>query len=181
MRRMFPAAALALLVACGGKGAGATPEATFENARTAGKNKDWKSFFRCCDPRNAELIVGMMLLGAGFTAMNDKAAEAELLELQKKHGLDKKKPAGGSDPRAAAREELKDVKDLEGLFDDTMKFIDARSQGKNTADLQFADAILKDLKIDGEKAKASAVSAGGKTTSVEFVKRDGLWYLSFNP
>ena len=137
--------------------------------KKAFESKDWGGAFDQFDPSKSDQLVLGGLMMAAFSCMSNKAAEPELKELTKKHGV-------AENP---GKDSLKEVKDLRGLFVDLMKFTEKHSKPGEEAKMEVSGE-LKDVTIDGDKAKGTFTKKDGKTETMIFIRLGGRWYISMD-
>jgi hypothetical protein len=104
----------------------------------------------------------------------------------KKHAINVdvvgEKQVSGDDP-AATMKSMRDIADLvkdpPGFVHDTiavMKKVDP----KNSPATGMSGAKIKDVKVEGDKAKGTA-EIEGKTFELQFLKEDGTWKIDMVP
>lgn len=170
----------------GGGAAGKTPEATFKAIKTASANDDHATMFKCMDPQaHDEILIGMTV-GASFMSMGKddetkKQMKGDLKAIMDEHGVPemKKGSIDMSKPDAmkeAAGEMFANVNDKAALYSDLAEYMAKYAQKNQKVD--YANATLKDVSIEGEKATGTIEMSEGKATPVQFVQRDGRWYMA---
>ena len=175
---------------------GDSPEAVFENMRTAAGDNDYLAMADCISPEGRAEISTMMFLAASMTAAfsqmgGEMAADmaeatgssapppepeedlnAKLQALLARHGLDQAtlEAAGpGSEGRP---------KELESpeFFADIMTFLDELPDEGDGSGSEGGFTIpqgdLENLEIDGDRASAQVGDE-----PMQFVRLDGRWYL----
>jgi hypothetical protein len=176
------------------KGAGhKTPEEVFEAAKTAMTSGDYKTFVACLTPEAVDSLAGQLAFGAafmkGFSALDKKGDSAKkfkpMFDVLDKHGLTdeffKKNQVKMGKSKAENAKALRalgaKIKDAPVFVVDIMNASPAQ-QKKEMQD--FGSAKLKDLKVDGDTAKATLVSkkqGKDKEEPIEFKKIDGSWKM----
>jgi hypothetical protein len=193
-------AALSVAVA-GGGATYRTPEEVFEAAKKAIAREDWKGFCATLTDDSRDMLAGglamMPLMAKGFAKFAGEEKEKEILaklkpltEVLNKHGLTEEtlnkmkdeKPAG-LDPEAIR----KGLKRLVSPIKDRCAFVAEMAAalkkmgGKKDQGAPLPkDAELKDLKIEGDKAKGVVVSKADdkeKRDPIEFRKVGGGWKI----
>jgi hypothetical protein len=157
-------------------GGGASPEEVFRTAQALMSDRKWEQAFGCFDPESA----GLMLLGAYLAAARRAAhSDAELGRILKKHGIDEASmnpPDGKSEtPQACGDRMLKKCREPAALFSELIEF-EERHAAKSEMAFDAAGE-LKDVKVDGDRARGTLVHEDGKTEPLVFVKRSGLWFI----
>lgn len=193
-------ALLPAVVGCGGS-AFSTPEACFQSMQRAGHNKDVAGMMQCVtDESQAILSGGLVMMGSamkmmgGFAAMGGEQAEGQAAELKKlaeevdgvltKHGvteeaLESAAPSLQSTPDSTAIRKLSDAIGDKPRFIADMFAVLQKSQQGSEFSKEFEDQIagsLKDVKIEGDSATATIVTASGESP-VEFRKTAAGWKL----
>jgi hypothetical protein len=183
MYRVAPGLTIVTLLFLGAAGcgktaeSGKTPEQVFNEMVEAAKKEDGKALMATLTRDSQKVITGTMVVAM----MNMKEGE----EVLKKHAINVdlvgEKFAGG-DP-ATAMKSMRDiadlVKDAPGFVHDTipvMKKVDP----KNSPATGMSSAKIKDVKVEGDKAKGTA-EIEGKTYELPFVKEDGMWKIDMVP
>lgn len=174
-----------------------SPQAVWDAAKKAEKDKDGETFIKCFDADTQNILAaGMVFTGMFATSMSkfDKKAAEKMKPVQdvmNKHGLtedflkkaQKDKPKGNTpeDLMKAMLKLTEPIKDKAAFFVEMTKAMDAASDKKKQKDdHMIADAELKDVKIDGDKAKGKMVGKKGgeeKEQPIEFVKESGGWKI----
>src|SRR5262245_50980237 len=120
---IFAIAIAVPLTGCGGSNAtggygGATPEAAFQNLRTAVKNKDFKTALGQTTPESQEMMIaGLALFAPMVAAFDPEKGPAKAKEIQSildKHGVkppDITQMAPGQDQKAILKSVTANVKD----------------------------------------------------------------------
>jgi hypothetical protein len=162
-------AALALLAACDVGAGGSNPESAFNGMRKSFESKNWGGAFDNVDPEDSEKFTLGMMFAASFTLMENQSAKGELDAIMKKHGIDEK----------LGESSLKKIKDHRALFIDLMNFMEKNSKPGKAAYLDVVGDI-KEVKIDGETAKGTFTHKDGKTSPMNFVRRNGRRYVSLD-
>src|SRR5262249_30134389 len=86
-------AVMGCLTGCGGAtggngGGGATPEQTFEKFKSAMKSKDYATGFQQLTPDTQDMMLGSMVIAAGFISAFDPKG-SEMQQVLDKHGVQK--------------------------------------------------------------------------------------------
>lgn len=155
-----------VLPGCGG-GAASTPEAAFEGFKGGMVAKDYSSAFSYLTAESQDLLVGVMMIGAGFSTFGSEENATKLNEILEKHGVDSK---------SSNEKSFEDVKDKGALFGDLLGFLESLSgaDGEEPEPFtgKFETAELKDVKVDGDKATGTVGDE-----PMHFVKIDGRWLI----
>lgn len=149
-RSICALAVLALtLSACGGGGAGKTPEATFEKLQSALKSKDW---------------------GATF----DLVAPSQHAKQEKEFEDGKGKPSSAMIAMMVGieAEELKKMSYREF----SLKLAEKMAEKKPEQFQKLADAKFVDAKVEGGNATVN-LEVDGKMVAFPMVREDGRWYM----
>lgn len=194
--RLLTAASLAaglvtFAVGCGGGGA-ATPEEAFKNAQAAVEKEDWKTFCGTMTAESQDVFAGGMAMGGmmmqAFAGLGGEegAAEAKKIgEVLAKHGITEEFGKKIEDdetikgPEEAMKKMLEPVKDKPQFVADMMAAFKGMKGMKDQNPVNKT-ATLKDVKIDGDTAKATIeATIDGKTSSspIAFKKVDGKWLM----
>ena len=184
------------LTGCGGSNAvggygGATPEAAFENFKSANKSKDFRSALGQTTPETQEMtIAGLAVFAPMMAAIDPEKGADKVKEIQKildKHGvktLDPAQMAPGQDPKAALKSMTANVKDKPACAAEIMTWMDANSSkdvNSNFAMKDMGDATLVDLKVEGDSATAAVKGMPDHPSdTLKFKKIDGAWYLDLS-
>ncbi len=193
---MLLLALLGLMAPGCGKSGGtthATPEDVFKAAKAATDKEDWKGFCDCLTDDSRDTFAGgMAFAGAmmkAFGGLGGKDLQAKLKPIDdvfNKHGLTeealKKTPGGGAekDMAKAMKELVAPVKDKSAFVADMLAALKQAGEGKGKDSGPFPkDAVLKDLKIDGNTAKGVIVTkqGGEKSEPIEFRKVGAGWKI----
>jgi hypothetical protein len=185
------------LPGCGSKaGAHATPEDVFKTAKAAADKEDWKGFCDCLTDDSRDTFAGGMAFAGvmmkAFGELGGKEAGAKLKPIDDvltKHGLteenlkkmEKGPPLGAEKDMAKAMKELvAPVKDRSAFVADMVAALkQVGEKGKDQPPFP-KDAVLKDVKIDGDSAKAMVVSQQGgaeRSEPIEFRKVGAGWKI----
>jgi hypothetical protein len=198
----FLACVLALLPAvlgCGG--AFSTPEACFQSMQRAGHNKDVAGMMQCLtDESQGILSGGLVLMGSamkmasGFAALGGEQAAGQAADMEQladevdgvlaKHGVTEESLEGAA-PTLQTATDSSAIRKLSDAISDKPRFIAdmfavlQKSQQGSEFSKEFEDQIagtLKDVKIEGDSATATIVTANGEAP-VEFRKTAVGWKL----
>jgi len=186
------------LPGCGSKGgAHATPEDVFKAAKAAADKEDWKGFCDCLTDDSRDTFAGGMAFAGvmmkAFGELGGKEAQAKLKPIDdvlSKHGLteeslkkmEKGPPIGGAekDVAKAMKEMVAPIKDRSAFVADMVAALkQVEDKGKDQAPFP-KDAVLKDLKIDGNSAKAVVVGqqeGAERSEPIEFRKVGAGWKI----
>jgi hypothetical protein len=156
---------------------GKTPEQVFNEMAEAAKNEDGKAFMATLTKDSQKVITGTMVVAM----MNTKEGEG----IVKKHAIDVdvvgEKMVSG-DP-AAAMKSMRDIADLvkdpPGFVHHTLAVM-KKVDPKNSPATGMSGAKIKDVKVEGDKAKGTA-EIEGKTYELPFLKEDGTWKIDMVP
>ncbi len=179
-----------------------SPKEVFNAFFSALKRDDWKTAARCLTPDSEKKLAGGMVVGVLFmkgfmTAFADKDETGKVKEtlkavdsLLEKHGLTEESL------KKADLEKLKELKDnpeegkklllkLGGMVKDRGGFIGGivalmKKSGKSGGPFDVQGAELQDVKIEGDKAKGTAVVKKGdkeERKELEFRKIGGGWRM----
>jgi hypothetical protein len=186
------------LPGCGSKGAAhATPEDVFKAAKAAADKEDWKGFCDCLTDDSRDTFAGGMAFAGvmmkAFGELGGKEAGAKLKPIDdvlSKHGLteenfkkmEKAPPLGGGEKEMAKvmKELVAPVKDRGAFVADMVAALkQVGDKGKDQPPFP-KDAVLKDVKIDGDTAKAVIVSQQGgaeRSEPIAFRKVGAGWKI----
>jgi hypothetical protein len=173
-------------------GAYGSPKAVFDAMNQATKKKDHKTLLKCVSPASRDLLFAS-LASEGFELREISAKRRDTKDLADKyskalakHGLTKEavsKYDAATDPKELA----KAAKAVAALVKDKPAFMGEMSNlGEKFAEIIASGTILdpvwelKDLKIDGDKARGKMVMKIGdreESDPIEFVKIGGGWYI----
>jgi hypothetical protein len=184
MYRIAPGLTIVTLLFLGASGCGKTPESgktpeqVFNDMVEAAKKEDGKALMATLTRDSQKVITGTMVV----RMMNVKEGE----EVLKKHAINVdrvgEKLAGGGDP-ATTMKSMRDIADLvkdpPGFVHDTisvMKKVDPKSSPATG----MSGAKIKDVKVEGDKAKGTA-EIEGQTYEFPFLKEDGMWKIDMVP
>lgn len=162
---------------------GATPEAAFTTAMAAADKKDWGGFLAFTDEASVDMLLMTMAFAAGVSASTDDTLKAEFDALGAKHRIRGTDPsefaaADKQEIKAAARRMFAHVENKAALFGDLMAFLE--KHGRPGSASQFSGATLKEVRVTGDTARGSFENRDGKKSPIDFVKRDGRWFLAFS-
>jgi hypothetical protein len=169
-----------------------TPQAVFEAAKTAAKKKDMRTFVGCLTPDSQKLFTGQLVLAGvltkAFAGLDPSGKLKEVVkpidDLMAKHGLTEealKKFKPSKDPKEtgkAMRAMADLIKDRTGFCVEIAALFEKSMPKKGKA--AFENEELKDVKIDGDKAKGVLVSKDGekeRKVPIDFAKIGGGWKL----
>jgi len=178
-----------------------TPQAAFDAALKGFKNKDWKTIYGALTDESREKVASMaafmplMMKGFAKLAPKDKQEEAlakfkPLDRILAKHGLTEavlkkmekeNKGTEAKDPKAmeqAMKKLLEPIKDRAAFVAEMMTALD-KMMGKQGGDVPEG-AQLKDLKVEGDRAKGFLIAKKGdkqERIPVEFRRQGGGWRL----
>ena len=190
---------LPALHGCGSKGGAthATPDDVFQAAKAAAAKEDWKGFCDCLTDDSRDTFAGGMAFAGvmmkAFGELGGKEAQGKLKPIDdvlSKHGLteenlkkmEKAPPLGGGekDMAKAMKEMAAPIKDRSAFVADMVAAL-KQVEGKGKDQPPFPkDAVLKDLKIDGDSAKAVVVGRQGdveRSDPIEFRKVGAGWKI----
>jgi hypothetical protein len=183
-------------IGCSGGAGYETPEASFAAMKEAAKKKDFAAIYDCLSAETQDMMAGglvmmgsMMKMMSGMAAMGgpEAAAEAEkslgaLTAVLEKHGVTEEAlekvqpdPQAMGDPSAIGKL-ASVVKDKRAFVADVMNVMQQSDQGGQFND-KFEENVsgeLKEVKIDGNNATATLVTASGEEP-IEFRKEDSGW------
>jgi hypothetical protein len=175
-----------------------TPEEVFDASKAAAKKGDLKGFFALVEPDSVKqlsaglAIAGVNLRNLAATGKVKKEVYQPILDVMDKHGLTadatkKVKPDPmEKDPEKvlkAAKPLLELIKDKPAFAADVLKAFQ-KASGKDDADFKvLANAKLKDLKINGDKATGTVVNTidgEEKKDPITFVKVGKGWMMKLD-
>jgi hypothetical protein len=168
---------LLLLAASGCGKSGKTPEQVFNEMVEAAKNEDGKALMATLTKDSQKVITGTMVIAM----MNMKEGE----EVLKKYAINVDlvgEKMGGGDPKTimkSMRDVADLVKDAPGFVHDTIPVMKKVDPKKSPA-TGMSGAKIKDVKVDGDKAKGTA-EIEGQTFELPFLKEDGTWKIDLVP
>lgn len=193
----------ASVAGCGGNYS--SPQATFETAKTAATSENWKAFFDCATPNSLDQIAGSMVFSAsmmkglgGLSGLGDpdkankiNAAMEKMDAVLEKHGVteDAMKQAVDSAKPKPGQFSMPDFGSLSSMVTNKSQFIaDMIVAMRSIEDLpdddpfsgKFEDAVLTNVKIDGESATGT-IESGGKENPVTFKNISGEWKIDLMP
>jgi Domain of unknown function (DUF4878) len=194
---VFGGLVLATLVLAAGAGADKkdkvykSPQDVFDAAQSAIKKDDYKAFFGMVTPDSQKMMAGqLVLMGAmikRFADLDPSGKAKEMLkpidELMTKHGVTEealKKVKPDTDKSKASRAMGDLVKDRPGFVAGMMKILDKNTPPGKEKSKPFQDAELKDVKVEGDKAKGTVVTKKDdkeKKEPIEFVKIGDSWKI----
>ena len=192
-------ALLPAVLGCGG--AFSTPEACFHSMQRAGQNKDIAGMMQCLtDESQAVLSGGLVMMGSamkmmsGFAGLGGDQAGGQAAEMKQladevdgvlvKHGVTEEALESAA-PSLQAPPDPNSIRKLSDVISDKPRFIAdmfavlQKSQQGNSFSKEFEEQIagsLKDVKIEGDAATATIVTASGESP-VEFRKTPEGWKL----
>jgi hypothetical protein len=182
-----------------------TPQEVFDAAKKALQKEDWKTFCGTLTNDSRDMfafpMVMLPVMMKGFAKFFPEEKRKEFLaklkpleEVLAKHGLTEEalnkmelaKPAGkGLDAmKEALGKLLAPVKDRCAFFADMMKAFQKMDDKKGKGGVILRDGELKDVKIEGDKAKGVFVrQEGGKEQRdpIQFARVDGSWRIDLPP
>lgn len=175
---ILPQAALAA-------GGGSTPEAVFDNFKTAMKTKDYKTGFAQMTPDSQDMILGQLAIGMSTGIGIDPAKAPEAQKFVEKQGVKKvdvSKLQAGQDPRSIVKESLSEVKDKPACFADLMSWMETNAAGKDRAEKieAYARAQLVDVKTENDTATGVVKVKHGEeenSSTMAFKSIGGAWYI----
>ncbi|NQU26609.1 MAG: hypothetical protein HQ567_35440 [Candidatus Nealsonbacteria bacterium] len=174
----------------------ATPEATFETAKKAMTDKDYKTFCGCLTPEcRDDQAAGLVLAGslAPLTAQLEgteeaKADAAKATAVIEKHGLTQESTAkilrdlatNPEDRKKGLQKLVEPIKDRDAFIAEFFS-VTVDTAGSSEEKVIVDDAKLTDLKTDGDTTTATCVETreGSETKkAIAFKKIDGQWKIS---
>jgi hypothetical protein len=168
-----------------------SPEAAFAAVQQAAKNKDFKAAVGALTDETQEAMCGVMVLGAGLMAAFGGDETADLKAVLEKHGVPIEAPrfdlnvanaaAAGAPPAADEPQEMP-IKDKAGFIAEVIAVMEKKGggEGMDKGPIEWINATLRDLAIDGDKATALVVKmADGaeETEPIEFRRGPGGWLI----
>lgn len=174
-----------IVSSCGSsnKGGASSPEKLFAQMKETDRSNFSSQLDLVVPEERPILAFSLDFIGAFATAFSpDKSLKKEYQDIRSKHGLkdmSKSKPkVNMKDPDSVikyAQETYGDI-DLKGFLSDMAAFIDKLPGKSKVQKSQYRE--LKNLKVEGDQATATAVLENGKEEEIFFKKADGRWYLS---
>jgi hypothetical protein len=168
-----------------------SPEAVFKAAQGFAKKKDFKGFLGCMTEDSQKLVTGQLIMTGSmikaFAGLDPSGKAAEMVKpidkVFSKHGLTDealKKIKSAKDPKQAGKTMRAAAELVKSRADFCSDLIAALDKANPKGAQPFAEGTLKDVKIDGDKAKATIVMKAGekeRTEPIEFAKVGGGWKL----
>jgi hypothetical protein len=188
------------LAGCGSTGSstpggGATPQAVFENFKTATQAKDYQKASAQTTPESQDMLLGGIAVVMRMMAMFDPNQGAEVQKILDKHGvekLDMNAPPDTKDPKAMMTRMVSGVKDKPACIGELMAWMEKNGNKKTDGGAmtfgpgpdadKFADATLEDVKIDGPSATGTIKSKKANDKmhdEAKFKKIGELWFIDF--
>jgi hypothetical protein len=170
-----------LLAACG-TSKRSSPEATFLSYREALAADDAHAVFEHFDPRRLPAMAMGSISAMTAMSRSDPALQSALEEILRRHGVSlPSDPLYFTPPNREAfenraRELLQGAADLPGLCAELSEAIEKHA-GVSAQTANFK-GDLRDLAIDGSRARANVILPDGKTHALEFVELDGEWFIA---
>ena len=173
-----------LFMQCGpstGSGSAQSPEALFNSLKSIDRS-DMSALVPYVAPDDRCLLSFASDFGASFmTAFSkDKSLKTQYAAIREKYKLpdNSKSPVKLNDQAAMLEYAKANYKDVDhAAFIKEVRTIMARIPGM-TMKKKSPFKEMKDLKVEGSTATATAVTEDGKTENLGFVQIDGVWYLS---
>ena len=196
---IFALAAAAMFPQIGyAAGGGATPEAAFDNLKSAMSNKDYKTGFAQMTPNTQDVILGGMVMAMSSRLGLDPAKASEAQKIVERYGIKKMDPTKtqpNQGPQTMLQQTVANVKDKPACFAEMMawmentpptkseKNVDVKSQGGTASVIALIrrfPATLVDVKTQGDTARGTIkMKFGNQETSgpMAFKKVGGMWYI----
>jgi hypothetical protein len=181
------------LAGCGGggssSGGGATPQAVFDNFKSAAKTKDYKTAFAQTTPDSQEMVAGAMAMGMSMFSMMDPKKDPEANQILEKHGVKKLDmtgpPPNMNDPKSFMKQMVGGVKDKPACIAEIITWMEKNANQNGEAapgTEEFANATLEDVKVDGNSATGTIKTKKGdveRKQDAKFQKIGDLWFVDF--
>lgn len=158
-----------------------SPDALFKTLKSLDRS-DQTAAVSCIAPDERYLLSFSVDFGAGFmfAFSKDKALKNKYQAVRAKYKLpdNSKTKVDPKNQEALMAYAQKTYKDIDhAAFVRDMSAVMSKIEGvKNTVKPAYKD--MKNLKVAGSTATATAVTADGKSEDISFVKQNGKWYLS---
>ncbi|MDA7977569.1 MAG: hypothetical protein MPJ50_02225 [Pirellulales bacterium] len=178
------------LTGCGNSPGGSSPDAAFNNFKTAVGNDDWETAIAQLTNESQDMMASGMVMMAAFASISfdedeAKANEESFKSLLASHGLDKAElddnaSFASEDPTGGMSELMAPVKNKPAFIADLIKWIDERSDDDGGMMDEVINGQLKNVEVDGETAKGViAMTKDGEANEepVEFRKINGKWFI----
>jgi hypothetical protein len=166
-----------------------TPEIAFEGFKAAFIAKDWKKVFDSMDAESQDTLTGSMVYTvqavAGKENRDSEDKEKPFSAIMAKYNIETVEYKTGADPK----DTMATMKELGRKIKNRQAFIhDAQAEARKKFHIperkaEEMNVILKDIKIDGDKATAKAVvKQGGKDVEkpFSFTKGKNGWLVHLN-
>ncbi len=118
-------------------GGGATPQAVFDNFKSATQAKDFQKAFAQTTPDSQEVVLGAMAMGLNMMAMLDPSKNTEANQILEKHGVKKLDmtgpPPNMNDPKSFMKQMVGGVKDKPACIAEIMTWMEKNSPNKDAA------------------------------------------------
>lgn len=180
---------------CGGSGGGKTPDEAFQNMVEALKKEDMRGMMVNLTTGSQKFITGSIasaLIGMKqFAPLSKGKIDAKAIdEVLKRHSVDEAKAMAAMKSLEASGKDIEKVlevvnniaapvSDGPGFVDDAFKVMKGMKGPNNPLDIG-TDAKLKDVTIDGDKAKGK-VETAKRTEDIYFTKEGGAWKVDLIP
>jgi hypothetical protein len=173
-----------------------TPEATFETAKSAAKNGDWRGYYDCLTPESLNIMAAAAVISGSVTKVTsvssapDGAGEASDVASRidavfAKHGVSadafKVDRANPLKPPAAddLRELASGIKEKSQFISDMRSAMRVNASKKKGFEEEIAESRLEDVLVRGDTASATVVN-GDKRHSIKFKLIAGAWKIDFS-
>ncbi|MFC1713780.1 hypothetical protein ACFL6S_08935 [Candidatus Poribacteria bacterium] len=146
----------------------ASPEEASVAFQEAVKAEDWESVVACLTPESRDMSATILVVMAGFLAMDEQKSETVHAILEK-HGLDMEDESAAFDPDEDTQSPAQVIKDRDGFIAEMMEI--------GGEDIEIVVGKLADLEIDEDTATGVWLTDDEEEESVEFRRIDGRWYV----
>ena len=148
----------------------ASPKEAYEAYRAARAANDDLAALRCLSPKSQDDMAALITVSVGFMAAVEPAKKKEIVALLAKHGIHFNKELD-----VVARFPIEDRSDKLAYIAEVTQWM--RDQNKTEVGGLIARGTLGAISIEEDSGRAAVTLKTGKTEDVEFVRRDGRWFL----
>ncbi len=151
-----------------------SPSQTFALAADAVRQGDWPAVVRLLRKQDVLRLLdnSVALSWARF------ANTPELAAIHARYGFTMPSMDDMRTYRERSKAAIKAVKDPVGLLGELESKLRAQGGGGSLSSSHFVDEELKDVVVDGSKARGMRVFADGTTQPISFVKERGGWRIA---
>ena len=160
----------------------ASPQEAFDAASAAAKKEDWATFAYCLTDTSRDRFIGVLVLYAADGAFGkEKEKFKPIADVLAKYGITAEAAKNAFGKKDGLKKLVEPIKDKNAFFVEFMAAEKKVEPDEAKRATEILKGELKDVTIDGEKAKGKLTSKGpgGKTREekIAFEKVGGGWKI----